>query len=148
MCHDNPSIPNIQKLLYLKTCVKGEVAEEIASLEISSENYVVAWELLKSRYDNRKHIVESHIKELLDITSISKEYSIRSLLDNVQKRIRALQALKEPVDQWSTLLIFLIREKLNDFTRERWEESVGSTMVPTLKEFLIFLEQRVILEGT
>ncbi|XP_051167317.1 uncharacterized protein LOC127285379 [Leptopilina boulardi] len=83
MCHDNSSIPNVQKFLFLKTCVKVEAAQVISSLEISSENYVVAWNLLKSRFDNRKHIVESHIKELLDIPSISKEYTNRSLLDNV-----------------------------------------------------------------
>ena len=64
MCHDNLDIPEIQKFRYLKACVKDEAAEVIASLETTGSNYRVAWDLLKSRYDNRKYIVESHVKAL------------------------------------------------------------------------------------
>ena len=148
MCHDNPSIPPIQKFLYLKACLKNEAAEVISSLETSNDNYFVAWELLKARFDNRKFIVESHVKALFDIPVISKEFSIRSLLDNLQKRIRALRALDQPVDHWDTLLIFIIKDKLNNYIRERWEESVGSTKVPLLKDMLDFLERRALLENT
>ena len=115
MCHDNPKIPVINKFMYLRACLKDEAAEVITSLETTSENYLVTWELLKNRYDNRKFIVESHIKALFEIPTISKEFSIRSLLDHVQKRVRALRALDQPVEHWDTLLVFMIREKMNNY---------------------------------
>ena len=148
MCHDNTTISPIQKFHYLKACLKDEAAEVIASLEITSNNYQVAWYILITRYDNRKFIFNSHFQALFEIPHVSNELSIRSLLDHVQKRIRALKALNQPVDQWDTLLIFIIREKLNNYTREKWEESVGSTALPCLKDMISFLERRSLIEKT
>ncbi|XP_043471734.1 uncharacterized protein LOC122504616 [Leptopilina heterotoma] len=148
MCHDNPTLSSIQKFHYLKACLKDEAAELIASIETTSQNYFVAWELLKNRYDNRKYIVESHIKALFDIQNVSKEMSIRALLDNVQKRVRALRALEQPVDQWDSLLIHIVKEKLYNYTREKWEESVGSTKLPTFPEMISFLERRSLIENS
>ena len=147
MCHDNPDIPPIQKFHYLKACIKDEAAEVIASLETTGNNYQVAWDLLKTRYDNRKYIVESHIKALFDIPNVSREFPVRALLDNVQKRLRALRALGQHVDQWGALLIFIIREKLNNCTREKWEETVGSNNLPSLDQMLSFLEHRSLIEN-
>ena len=84
MCHNNQALAPIQKFHYLKACVKGKVAEVIASLETTSQNYQVAWELLKAWYDNEKYIVESHVNALFDIPNISREFSIRALLEYVQ----------------------------------------------------------------
>lgn len=75
MCHDNSAIPTIQKFHYLKACLKGDAAEIIASLETSTENYTVAWNLLKQRYNNKKFIIDTHLKALFDIPCISKEFS-------------------------------------------------------------------------
>ena len=148
MCHDNHEIPNIQKFHYLKACVKDEAAEVIASLETTGNNYQVAWELLKARYDNRKFIVESHVKALFEIPNVSKEFTVRALLDNIQKRLRALKALKQPVDYWDTLIVYIIKNKLNNYLLEKWEETVGSTRLPSLKDMTTFLEQRSLIENT
>ena len=120
--HDNKNIPDIQKLHYLKACLYDEAATVISSIETSSANYKVAWNLLKDCYDNRRVIVESHTKALLEMSSVSKDFSIRALLDHVQKHMRALRALEQPVDQWDTMLITLIKGKINYAIREKWED--------------------------
>ncbi|XP_051167313.1 uncharacterized protein LOC127285374 [Leptopilina boulardi] len=148
MCHNNQSISPIQKFHYLKACLTGEAAEVISSLETTESNYDVAWNLLKERFDNRKFIAESHVHALFELSTVSKEVSVRSLLDNFQKRYRALRALDQPVEQWDTLLIYILRMKLNNYNREKWEESVGSTQLPSLKKMTDFLEQRALIEGT
>ena len=61
---------------------------------------------------------------------MSREFSVRSLLSNVQKHLRALRALEYPVDQWNILINHLIKEKLNNYTREKWDELTGSSRVP------------------
>ena len=57
-------------MYHLKGCLKGEAADIIESLEISSDNYIVAWDLLQKRYDNRKVIREDHASALLKLPDI------------------------------------------------------------------------------
>ncbi|XP_033225903.1 uncharacterized protein LOC117178585 [Belonocnema kinseyi] len=148
MIHNDLDLPIIQKFHYLKGSVTGDAANIIASLETTSENYTVAWELLKGRYHNKKIIIDTHVKAIYDLKSISKEFSIRQLHDTVQKHLRALRALSIDVDQWNFILIHLIKSKLNNYTIEKWEEFVCETDLPTLKNMLDFLQRRSQLEET
>lgn len=143
---NNKDIPDIEKLYHLKGCLKDEAAEVLESLELSSENYKVAWNLLKDRYDNRKIIRQTHVRALLNLQSISKEFSVRSFLDSIQKHIRALEALKEPVSQWNTILIEVLSQKLNPFSREKWEDSSCESINPSLKDLIAFLQRRAQFE--
>ena len=108
---DDKDLHAIEKFYHLKGCLKDEAAKIIASLELSSENYVVAWELLKERYDNRKIIRQTHVKALLNLPYMSKGFPVRSFVDQIQKHARGLKALEEPVDQWDTLLVEIIKQK-------------------------------------
>ncbi|XP_051167644.1 uncharacterized protein LOC127285590 [Leptopilina boulardi] len=148
MCHNNPSIPELHKFYYLKACLKSEAAEVIDSLEITAENYKVAWDALNQRYDNQRVIVDSHVKSLFEISCNLKNSSIRGLLDNLQKRMRALDALLTPNAQRDIMLIYLVKSNLNNHNREKWEESLISTRVPTMDDFTRFLEQRAIIESS
>ena len=98
LVHKDTELANIEKLYRLKGCLKSEAADIIESLEISSDNYLVAWDLLKKRYDNRKVIREGHASALLKLPKISKEYLIRTLVDQLQRHVRALQSLNELVE--------------------------------------------------
>ena len=145
---DDKDIPEIEKLYHLKGCLKDEAAEVLASIELSSENYKVAWDLLKERYDNRKIIRQTHVKAILNLQFISKDFTIRSLLDQVQKHVRALEALKAPVDQWDLLLVEIIKQKLQSFYREKWEDFSSESDNPTFKEMVTFLQRRAQFEDT
>ena len=70
--HGDNDIPTIQKLYYLKGCVTGDAAKIIAALETTSENYEVAWDLLKCRYHNQKSLIDRHIKAFFEMPSIPK----------------------------------------------------------------------------
>ena len=47
MVHNNVKISPILKLRHLRDCLKGEAAELIASVQLSAENYLIAWEIIK-----------------------------------------------------------------------------------------------------
>lgn len=115
LIHRDLSITDIQKFHYLKSSLKGEAAEVIQSLEISSENYNEAWQMLNRRYDNKRLIVQKHIKALFELQSISKENHIglRHLVDGVLKHLRALKAIGRPTHTWDDLIIHLITGKLD-----------------------------------
>lgn len=149
--HENKQLRDIQKLHYLRSCLKDEAMKVIESLETSSANYSIAWDLLKERFDNSRIIIQSHIETLMELPSFNKESAsnIRSLLDNVQMHMRALKALDEPVDQWSSLLIYIITSKVDRYTHREWEKSINGTKMPQLDTLLEFLRNRYqILEAS
>ena len=49
MVHENSGLSEIEKLYYLKNCLKEEAEEIITSLEMTGENYEVALQLLKDQ---------------------------------------------------------------------------------------------------
>ncbi|XP_033229074.1 uncharacterized protein LOC117180693 [Belonocnema kinseyi] len=138
----NSNIQDVEKLVHLKSCLEDEASDLIASIETSSENYKVAWKLLQDRYDNKKVIIESHVKSILDLQPVSKESSVCAFLDQLQKHFRALRALDESVDSWDTLLIMKVKDKLSYRLREKWEDLTSESTVPTMKLFLEFLQRR------
>lgn len=81
-------------LHYLRASLISEAVKVISSVEIINDNYEVAWNLLKQRYENKKLIVQYLIQTLLDLSSINRESYIllrypnyillRILVDNVQ----------------------------------------------------------------
>lgn len=79
---------------------------------------------------------------------MSKDFSIRFLLDTVQKHLRALRALQIKTDDWDLLVINLIKRKLNLYNREKWEECIGTSDIPKLEKMFSFLERRAQIEST
>lgn len=63
--HIRNYLSDVQKLIYLKLCCKGDALRVIESLEVTAENYVTALESLKKRFENRCAMVNHHIKILL-----------------------------------------------------------------------------------
>lgn len=102
-----------------------EAAQVIQSLETSSQNYDIALVLLIERYDNRRIIIQSHIRALFELPVIQKDSStqLRSLVDNALKHTRALHALGQPTDSWDALLFHLITSKLDRNSHKEWEYS-------------------------
>jgi len=58
---------NVQKFQYLLSSLKGEARQLIANLQISHDNFVVAWDLVTQRYNNTKLIAMTHVKQLLQL---------------------------------------------------------------------------------
>ena len=129
----NSKIQDVEKLVHLKSCLHKDAAEVISSIETSLENYKVAWELLQDRYNNKKVIIESHVKSILDLQPVSKENSIHAFLDELQKHLRTLRALGESVDSWDTLLLLIIKYKLTYQLREKWEDLKSESASPKMK---------------
>lgn len=150
--HNNDSVPDINKFHYLRSSLEGSAALVIKSIEFTSQNYKIAWELLCQRYDNKKILINNHLKALFKIESIAKEShrSLRYLIDVVTKNLRALTTLGQPVDQWDTLIIYMVSTKLDSVSSNKWEEHKNTLSdLPSLNEFLEFLRNRAdVLETT
>lgn len=109
LIHDNRKLSDVQKFQYLRSTLKDEALQVISGLNTSTENYLVAWDLLKSHYENKKLIINSHLSKLLEFPAVTKDkhVSLKQFIMHLRMHLKALQVLGQPTDQWDTIIIFL-----------------------------------------
>ncbi|KAL0853130.1 hypothetical protein ABMA27_012894 [Loxostege sticticalis] len=143
----NQSLSNVQKLFYLRKYLQGDALSVIINLPLVNESYPEAIKLLEKRYDNQARIVTNHINHLLDLPQMQKgtASSIRSFVSDVRQQLHALKNLAQPVEKWDMLLISVLSRKLDNYTNRAYHLDRPSTdNLPTMDEFLTFLEKRAI----
>lgn len=151
LIHGNDNIPKINKFHYLRSSLKDKAANVINSLDFSSNNYDVAWDLLCDRYHNNKLLITNHIQAIFNIDTIHREssLSLRNMIDTVNKNLRSLNTLKIDTQNWDLLLIHIATNKLDPITDRKWKEEINKTKdLPTLKDFLDFIKGRAELLET
>lgn len=57
MIHNNVDVDNGLKIEYLKSCLKGDAFKIISHIDPTSENYLVCYDLLRKRYENKRLIM-------------------------------------------------------------------------------------------
>ncbi|XP_039310450.1 uncharacterized protein LOC105203290 [Solenopsis invicta] len=123
------------------TSLTDKALDIIKTLEISDSNYDLAWNILKDRYDNKRLIVQTHIKTIFELPAVVKENAgdIRQLADGMLTHIPALNALNCDADKWDALLIHIIMSKLDNITSREWHASLQGTELSTFVELTDFL---------
>jgi hypothetical protein len=135
--------------MYLRSCLTQEAADSIASLANTASNYSVAWEILETRYNRPTKIVDNHLKALSDTSPLQRPLyqDIRSYLNKIETRYKALQALKQPTVD--TVLLYLFTSKLDPATEFRWKERIDHTSFPLVGDLFKFLHTQCrLLEPT
>lgn len=99
------ALTDIQRFYYLKSALKAEASSIIHNLPVSQANCRVAWQLLEERYQNNRPLINSHLRNIFDLPSITKatEPILRKFTDSLQSDIRSLKNLGEPVDEWGSM---------------------------------------------
>lgn len=99
---------------------------------------------MKNRFKNKRLTKLHHVRALLDLPQVSKESAItlRTLSDELCKNLRALKNLGEPVESWDTLIVEMIINKLDPFTKREWEQKVISENLSTVEHLKGFLSNR------
>lgn len=145
---ENSSLSDIQRLIYLKSFLKDEPLEIIESLPTTHENFDVAINLLKNRYENKLSVINAHFSALLEINSISKCTGphLRHFVTDLKKNLDLLNNLNYSKSElWDLLLIYLIDKKLDFGTRKAFESERDLTVLPDLTQFLNSLEKRCLI---
>ncbi|CAG9760298.1 unnamed protein product [Ceutorhynchus assimilis] len=95
---NDTSLSNIGKLIYLKSYLKGL----IFNLQLAGDNFNVALNILKGRYDNELNIIYAYIKNLIEAPSTSKgnSTSLRELVTFLKQNMEGLKNLGVNEDQW------------------------------------------------
>ncbi|KAJ8721022.1 hypothetical protein PYW08_006487 [Mythimna loreyi] len=124
LVHTNTNISDVQKLHYLKCSVTGEAETLLKHIQVTQKNYEQAWDLLKTRYGNKRLIVNSVLKQLVHQKKMSSQSPnlIKSLLDTTTDCLNNLQNLNICVDSWDPIIIFLVVQKLDPESHKDWEQ--------------------------
>ena len=97
-----------EKLNYLKVCVSVEAPKLISSISITDANYNIALTLLKDRYENKRSIVQTHLRAIWSQPVLKTESApgLRNTLELTNEHIRALVELGQPVERerWNAIL--------------------------------------------
>jgi hypothetical protein len=124
----------------LPSCLSGEALRAVESLTVSSENYNVAWDILKKRFCNKRLIVHDHIIAITKAPQVIKasHSSLRCFLDTLNSNVAALRQLEVPIDTWHALLVVIIVDKLDDNLAREWQATLTDE-VPTYGQTIEFL---------
>lgn len=145
LIHESRSLNTIQKMNYLKTYICGSAAKLISHLQVSSENYQAAWDIVNARYNNKRLLVSTQINILLAQPNLSVESiaGLKNLHDTTSECLHAIQNLEIDTTTWSPILVQILTQKLDKESHRFFELSLTNPReVPTTKCFLSFLETR------
>ncbi|XP_068909850.1 uncharacterized protein [Tenebrio molitor] len=140
LIHDSNLYTSIEKFHYLRSCLKDEALKAIESIAVSEANYRVAWETLITRFENKRLIIQEHAYAIINLPPLVKNsyQSLRKLVDDFNINLAALTNLGQPTEHWSGLLVPIISQKMDFYTKREWEAQLGPDppTVETLKSFL------------
>ena len=142
---NNATLSTVQKFHYLIASLKNEAKDLTSNLQITNENFLVAWQLLTQRYNNKRLIAMMHAKYLCQMPQVRKgdASSLRQLINHVSSHINALQALFFNVPVLDLMLNNLMLATLDPETQREWELITASrTDTPMTAELVTFLESR------
>lgn len=142
--HENDSLTQIQKFHYLLSSLVGNAKQLIKNLSLTPDNYTVAWNLLQSRYANKRLIAAKHAHEIIDLPRVQRESAneISNFTDTISSNINALKALDLSIPHPEFILIQMLTHKLDSKTAGLWESNLNSNTFPSLEQFIEFLEKR------
>ncbi|KAK2575370.1 hypothetical protein KPH14_008479 [Odynerus spinipes] len=140
--HQNPSLTDVQRLHYLRTCLKGEALACIAGVPLTDEEYAGAWASLRDRYENKRVLINNHIDYLVSIPAIKRDTAaeLRSLCDSTTQVLRSLDTLGRKDHLGNDICVHLTVQRLSPSLRKDWERHLGDDTSPPISDLLKFLE--------
>jgi hypothetical protein len=142
---NNTTLTNVQKFHYLIASLNNGAKDLIANLRVTNENFLVAWQLVTQRYNNKGLFAMMHAKYLCQMPQVKKgdASTLRHLINHVSSHINALKALSLNMTFQDLMLNHLMLASLDSETHQQWEQlTAARSEVPTTSDLITFLESR------
>ena len=144
--HNNSQLNGAQKLTYLHAQLRGDAAQVIAGLPVTSPSYQHSIEVLQKRFGENRTLANSHIQALIDLPSPTNTLdSLRRFHDLTESHIRSLTSLGMTTTSYSAMLVpYLLRklpvDTIRNIARERADSNwtIEELQEALLKEIRIF----------
>ncbi|XP_071652908.1 uncharacterized protein [Temnothorax longispinosus] len=147
MIQNDQNLSNVERMHYLFSCLKGDASNALTHLAITETNFPIAWQILVSRYENKRRLISIHLHTLCNLPSLNSETAkdLRDLRDKTNMAIQALKNLGCSIEYWDDIIVFLVSQKLDKSSRKAWELKLISDTVdfPTYSDLDQFLDSRL-----
>ncbi|XP_017888550.1 uncharacterized protein LOC108630014 [Ceratina calcarata] len=143
---NNPTLSDAQRLQYLKAALEGDALRTVSTLELTNENFSIAWATLEKRYNNPRLIQTSWFKKVFHLKPVKHDNieSITQITIGLQQALDALPKLGVPVDQVGPFLVFYISSQFDEELLAEWEQTFDDARkFPAFNEMMCFLENKV-----
>lgn len=138
---DQRDLREVDKLLYLKTSLKGNAKTILEGLETTNDNYKIAVTTLTDRYGKKSQIIDAHYSNLYKMARAENPDECRKTLDDIERHLRVLNSLGENTEH--NHLRFLIMEKFpEDIIYELKLKVKDDTIQELRKELQLVLTAR------
>lgn len=127
--HNKPNLSNSSKMGYLKSLVKNDAATSISQFTNTGENYESAWKVLYDRYHQPKMMKMHKLSMLFKIKPVEHDIAaqLKAFIDSTKGILYSLRNLNEPVDEWNSIVVFFITQRLPLDTLGLWEQSCADS---------------------
>ncbi|XP_070526958.1 uncharacterized protein [Cardiocondyla obscurior] len=135
------SLSNVDKLHYLRSCLKGDVEQLVKNIATTGENYSRVWKLLSDNYANKRLLLRSVLANFLALPKLKNESAadLRRLYHGMLQTVGSLEGIGRPIVECD-LFLHIVVEALDAKSRREWETAEGNSVEPSsyerLKEFL------------
>lgn len=147
MVHNNPFIPAVEKLTYLKTSLIGPASLLLKNTDTTNENFQKAWDVVLAFYENERRLVNAALKSLFALTRMTKDSAteLEHLYMSFGEVYRTLESLGRPVQYYDDFLVFMAVQRLDPDSVKAWELYLGSSRTtPTWNCLKEFIESRLL----
>jgi hypothetical protein len=142
----NHDLNEVQKLEYLKQCLKGSALETVKHLILIGTNYQVAMDTLEKKYSDKRKIIARHFDAIVAIPSIRTESAtqLRKMTETFSVQLQGLRNQGITCDD--PFVAYIYETRLDETTRRHYEASLADPKaVQTFKTLVDFVESRVVV---
>lgn len=143
----NSDLSEFSRMHFLTSCLKDRALDCVKNIPVTADNFCVAWDILKSRYESKRRLINVHMLTLLNLPVVPQEsvQDLQNIHDKVNTVIATLRNLERmPEDLWNDMLVCLVSQKLDSVTRKAWNLKYSDDKIPPSYEALSkFLETRI-----
>lgn len=146
--HNNKSLSNGEKYQYLISQLQGEPLNLVKSLPCTDDNYLIAYNTLFKRYQNKRRLASAYWDEINNLAKLTMDspQELRHLLDIFSENLLALEKLGFETTHWDFILFHVLIRKIDGESVKRfelqYETNNPNTDIPTFKQLKTFLEKQ------
>ncbi|XP_075163011.1 uncharacterized protein LOC142235633 [Haematobia irritans] len=142
----HPDLSPAQKLFHLRGKTRGEAYQIVSKFDLVDENFQLAWDALKHRYENTRILVHQQMKTLfgIQVAQCETPKSIRVIQRGINDSLSIFRSYKINTENWDPILVHHCSTKLPEETLRAWEDSLTDhKRLPTWKQMDEFLSTRI-----
>lgn len=112
--HNQPNLSDVDKMIYLKSCLSGKALATIEGFSLTNNNYQTVIALLKDKFGNTTIIKKTIMDKLLDLPNITANSatSLQAFIDHIECNTRMLYNLDVDPSGFKSALSNMILNQL------------------------------------